>query len=137
MRSTTFRLAILFGLIPLAGSAQQVDFARDVQPIFERSCSRCHGAAQQSGQLRLDSKESVLSGGASHSVVQPGDVEHSVLYQRVARIGAEARMPLGSELPDAEIALLKRWIAQGASATLGFRRAGAPSTAGGPSPASP
>jgi mono/diheme cytochrome c family protein len=55
MRSTTLRLALFLGLIPLAASAQQVDFARDVQPIFERSCSRCHGATQQSGQLRLDS----------------------------------------------------------------------------------
>ena len=46
MRSTTFRLAIPFRLIPLAGSAQQVAFARDVQLIFERSCSCCHGAPQ-------------------------------------------------------------------------------------------
>ncbi len=114
MRSTILTLALIFGLIPLAASAQQVDFARDVQPIFERSCSRCHGATQQSGQLRLDSKESVLHGGASHSVVKPSNVENSVLYQRVAGIGSEARMPLGSELPDAEIALLKRWIEQGA-----------------------
>lgn len=114
MRFLTHRLALLFSLIPLATSAQQVDFARDVEPIFERSCSRCHGAAQQSGQLRLDSKESALKGGASGSVVKPGDPENSVLYQRVAGLGAEARMPLGSELPDREIALLKRWIEQGA-----------------------
>jgi hypothetical protein len=114
MRFLTLRFALIFGLIPFAGSAQQTDFARDVQPIFERSCSRCHGAAQQSGQLRLDSKESVLHGGASHGVVKPGDAENSTLYQRVAGIGPEARMPLGSELPDAEIALLKRWIEQGA-----------------------
>lgn len=114
MRSTGLRFALLLGLISPAASAQQVDFARDVQPIFERSCSRCHGSTQQSGQLRLDSKESVFQGGASRNVVRPGDAANSVLYQRVAGIGPEARMPLGSELPDAEIALLKRWIEQGA-----------------------
>ena len=115
MRSITLHLALFLGLIPFAGSAQQVDFARDVQPILLRSCSGCHGSGQQSGQLRLDSKESVFHGGASKGVVKPGDPENSPLYQRIAGMGSQPRMPMDGELPAEEIALLKRWIEQGAS----------------------
>ena len=114
MRSTTLCLALLFALIPLVGSAQQVDFARDVQPILLRSCSGCHGSGQQSGQLRLDTKESVFHGGASKGVVKPGDAENSPLYRRIAGMGSQPRMPMDGELPAEEIALLKRWIEQGA-----------------------
>jgi hypothetical protein len=114
MRSRTLYLALIFGLIPLVGSAQQVDFARDVQPILLRSCSGCHGSGQQSGRLRLDSKESVFHGGASKGVVKPGDAENSPLYRRIAGMGSQPRMPMDGELPAQEIALLKRWIDQGA-----------------------
>ncbi len=87
------------------------DFVKDVQPLLEKSCGNCHGAKMQMGNLRLDAKASVLNG----KVVVPGKSAESTLYQRVAGIGDQARMPMGGKpLDAAQIALLKNWIDQGA-----------------------
>ena len=115
MRLTSLALLSIWCLAPPDVSAQEVDFVRDIQPVLERSCSGCHGPAQQLGQLRLDSRQSLLHGGASQGVITPGDAENSPLYRRVAGLGAGARMPMGGELPAGEIELIKRWIEQGAT----------------------
>jgi hypothetical protein len=115
MRLPALALLSICCLLPRGGLAQQVDFAGDIQPIFKRSCTGCHGPTQQLGQLRLDSRQALLHGGASQGVVAPGDPDASPLYQRIAGLGAGARMPMGGELPSAEIDLIKRWIEQGAT----------------------
>jgi hypothetical protein len=99
--------AILFLFCVLA--ADKPDFARDVQPILNRSCVSCHGAKAQLGSLRLDSRK------AAAKSIQAGNPEDSTLYQRVAGIGDQARMPMGGKpLPPHEIELIKKWIAEGA-----------------------
>ncbi|MGJ5816673.1 PSD1 and planctomycete cytochrome C domain-containing protein [Paludibaculum fermentans] len=90
--------------------ADPPDFVRDVQPVLSRSCEKCHGGKLQMGGLRLDAKAAALK------VIRPGDAAASELYKRVAGIGDQARMPMGGKpLPEAEIALLKRWIDEGAA----------------------
>src|SRR5436309_15165719 len=73
--------------------APKVDFVKDVQPIFQKSCFMCHGPNQQMGNLRLDAKQSVLA-----KVVVRGKSAESPLYQRVAGLGEGARMPMGGGL---------------------------------------
>jgi hypothetical protein len=93
-----------------------VDFALDVQPIFARSCQMCHGPQKLRGGLRLDERASVLAGGDSgEPAIAPGDVKASRLLERVSTDDASRRMPpKGERLSSGEIAVLKRWIAQGA-----------------------
>lgn len=87
----------------------KVDFGKEVRPILQRSCAGCHGTAQQMGKLRLDSKAS------TKRTLTPGHPEESSLYQRVTGTGEGARMPMGGKpLAEADIAILKRWIAEGA-----------------------
>jgi hypothetical protein len=89
----------------IVSSASAVDFANDVQPIFEKSCYACHGAKQQMGGLRLDSKTTALA------VIQPGKPDDSTLYRRVAGIGDQARMPMGGKpLLPSQIAVIRKWI---------------------------
>lgn len=38
----------------VAGFGLQVDFARDILPIFERRCTSCHGGASPAAELALD-----------------------------------------------------------------------------------
>lgn len=114
MRLLAVTLISLWCLGPASIAAQEVDFAAQLQPIIEQACLGCHGPDQQLGQLRLDSRQAMLHGGASQGVVTPGDADASPLYQRIAGIGAGARMPMGGKLPTGEIALIKRWIEQGA-----------------------
>ncbi len=96
-------------------SAQTIDFVRDIQPIFVRSCHSCHGDKLQMGRLRLDSKTLAMEGGQSGKLIFPGNAATSILYQRVAGIGDQARMPMGAKPLDAgEVARIKAWIDQGA-----------------------
>ncbi len=102
----------------LAGSqakaGDKVGFARDIQPIFEASCYRCHGPGTQMAQLRLDSKTSALQGGLSGKAIVPGRSQESLLFQRVLGQGEKVRMPFqGDPLPPEQIALIRAWIDQG------------------------
>jgi len=115
-------LAVTFGLQKWGPPAQaegpqstKVDFATDIQPIFQKACYSCHGPNQQMAGLRLDSKKLALAGGQSGRCVIPGNAANSILYQRVAGLGDQARMPMGSKpLDPSEIALIRDWINQGA-----------------------
>jgi hypothetical protein len=101
-------VCLVVASVTLAG-ANQIDFVRDVQPIFARSCVMCHGPNTQMAGLRLDAKQSAMA-----KVVVPGNAAESALYRRVAGIGDVARMPMGGRLADDQIATLKAWIEQGA-----------------------
>jgi mono/diheme cytochrome c family protein len=87
----------------------KVDFVHDIQPIFQKSCLMCHGPQTQMAGLRLDAKQSVFA-----KALVPGKSAESHLYQRVAGIGDVARMPMGGMLSEGQIALIKKWIDQGA-----------------------
>ncbi len=96
-------------------SSHKVDFLKDIQPIFEKNCYRCHGPEMQTKGLRLDSKQAAYTGGTSGKVIIPGNAAVSTLYKRVAGIGDLARMPFGGNpLDAAQIELIRAWIDQGA-----------------------
>ena len=92
-----------------------VDFAREIQPIFEQHCYECHGPKKSRGRLRLDVRRRVLDGGMTGPAVVPGDSEHSLVVRRVLGLDGEDRMPLEKDpLSDEQVALLRRWIDSGA-----------------------
>ncbi len=52
----------------------EVDFERQVEPVFEGRCAECHGPDKQKGEFRLDRLSSMLAGGESgEAAVVPGD----------------------------------------------------------------
>ncbi len=94
---------------------REIDFVSEIYPIFEQRCQGCHGAAQQMGEFRLDSRVVALDGGVSGPNILPGASAESPLFQRVAGIGDLNPMPMaGDKLPEAEIDLIRSWIDQGA-----------------------
>jgi len=99
-------------LLP-ASSAQtktqrQIDFKRQIEPIFARSCYQCHGAKKAMGQLRLDERTLALKGGISGPSVVPGASRQSLLMKRILGEGKEARMPMGGDpLKPAAVALIR------------------------------
>lgn len=102
------------GAAPLAPIP--VDFVRDVRPIFEKHCYECHGAEKQKSALRLDIKSEALRGGDAYgpSIVAK-KANESPLIQLITSKNADERMPPeGEPLSAAEIALLTRWIDEGA-----------------------
>ncbi len=99
-----------------AEDAVTVDFGREVYPILQRACFECHNAEKREGGLRLDDREAFLEGGDSGDAVEPGDAEYSELVRRISleRDDYEVMPARGALLSQEEIALIRRWIDQGA-----------------------
>jgi cytochrome c553 len=115
-------LAVTFcALVALSGSAQAAQdpltqFEREVRPILEERCFKCHGADKQKGGLRLDQKTGMFAGGDSgEPAVVPGKSAESQLIKFVASIDPDEKMPpKGERLAPQQIASLKQWIDAGA-----------------------
>ncbi len=97
-----------------------VSYTRDVRPILSQHCFKCHGTDQQKGGLRLDQSESAMAKAKSgERAIVPGDVNASELLHRVTSEDADEVMPQKSpRLSDAQIAILREWIAGGAKYEL-------------------
>ena len=39
-----------------------VNFSKEIKPIFEASCIKCHGRGKEKGGFRLDTRETALKG---------------------------------------------------------------------------
>jgi hypothetical protein len=98
-------------------STARVDYERQIKPILSENCLECHSQDKRKGGLSLATYGDVLDGGKDGAVVRPG---HSARSMMIAKVKGEQgdRMPL-DELPlsDEQIALLQRWIDEGARAT--------------------
>jgi hypothetical protein len=88
-------------------------FESKVRPVLEAHCLGCHGPGKQKAGLRLDSRPSMMRGGDSGPVLQPGDPEGSRLVE-VVRYNDDVKMPPKGKLMDAEIAALAEWVKTGA-----------------------
>ena len=126
--SSAARLRASASLLVLYSSltfGQQVEFARDVDPILRTNCRGCHGERQQMSGLRLDHPEAALAGAYSGPVIKPGNSAGSRLIQVVSGEGKVKMPPAGPGLKPEQIATLRRWIDQGAiwPATLPLKSA--------------
>ena len=112
------RLTIASVLVAVGGTlaAEPVDFVRDVRPIFEANCYRCHGEEKQKSGLRLDMRSGAFDGGEFHQpTIVPGKADASNLIRFVRGDDEEMHMPpKGDGLTKDEIATLETWIDQGA-----------------------
>ena len=106
--------AIVWGLVcsPLPG--QKLDFQRDVRPILMR-CQPCHGPQQQMNGLRLDNGADAMRGGYSGAAIVPGSSTRSKLIALVSSQGKLVMPPVGPGLTESEVAVLRKWIDQGAA----------------------
>jgi hypothetical protein len=103
------------GLAASPGAPAPIDFTRDVLPIFQRACVSCHGPDKASGGLQLVSAHRLRQGGIGDDLLVPGKAGASYLVQRLRGQGGEDRMPLKAKaLPAADLALIERWIDEGA-----------------------
>lgn len=103
--------------LPPASDKKDITFAKDIKPIFEKSCFKCHGEEKQKGELRLDSAEAALKGGENGPNIIKGKSAESTLVHAVARLDEDAAMPpdgKGDPLTKEQIGLIRAWIDQGA-----------------------
>ncbi len=120
LKPSSSQLILLgFGLVALAGvpaAVAAVDFAKDIQPILQKSCLECHNPDKIKGGLRLDSRALAIKGGKSGVVIVPGDAAKSDLYRRITLpADNDDRMPnKGDSLAKAQTDLIRDWINAGA-----------------------
>ena len=96
-------------------SQSQHDYQKSVLPILQAHCARCHGEKEQ-GELTVLSRERLLAGGESgEPAIVPGSPDKSYLFQLISADADDYRMPpKGDGLSKDEIAIIKRWIKDGA-----------------------
>jgi mono/diheme cytochrome c family protein len=96
-------------------ASRQVSFAKDIKPIFEASCVKCHGRGRIKGGLQLDTRETLLKGGDSGAAIVVGQSPQSLLIKLVSGVDPDNVMPKkGSRLTSEQVGLLRAWIDQGA-----------------------
>lgn len=79
--------------LPAAADKKDLTYAKDIRPMLEASCLRCHGQERPKADLRLDSLEAVLKGGKDGKIIVPGDSKKSLLVAAVAQVDEEVAMP--------------------------------------------
>ncbi|HEY5915725.1 MAG TPA: c-type cytochrome domain-containing protein [Verrucomicrobiae bacterium] len=97
-------------------ATNQVDFARDIRPLIEGHCYKCHAGDKPRSNFRLTSRETALKGGTQGTDLVPGRSAKSPLIYYVARLIPDMEMPpegRGTPLTTEEVALLRAWIDQG------------------------
>ncbi len=96
-----FALALILTIPAFA----RINFVRDVKPILELRCVRCHGPDIALKNLRLNRRDRAML------VIVPKKPGDSRLYLAVT----SGFMPPGDKkLTAAEIEILRKWIAEGA-----------------------
>src|SRR5689334_6156512 len=70
-----------------------VDFGRDIKPILEQNCYKCHAGDRPRGRFRLTSREAALKGGSEGVDIIPHQSAKSPLIRYVARLDPEHEMP--------------------------------------------
>jgi hypothetical protein len=99
----------------------KLSYNEHIQPILAEYCFHCHGpdSGTRKGKLRLDrAQEATLPRGEREAAIKPGNPKESPVVERILSTDSEEQMPppeAHKKLKPAEIALLQRWISEGAT----------------------
>jgi len=124
-----FVVLLSLSLAPLLGqTAEQIEFfEKKIRPVLAENCYACHSAETMAlAELRLDSRDGVLTGGTRGPAVAPGDPDASLLLEAVSYRNLDLKMPPAGKLSDAVLADLRAWIQMGAPDPRGAKAAAAP-----------
>ena len=103
-------IALLVLASPTLADESDSVFDKQVAPLLVQRCLDCHNASQQEGGLNLSRAVAAEAGGESGRVIEPGEPQESLLWQRVV----SDEMPPEKALSTSEKAVLQKWIADGA-----------------------
>ncbi|MCA1964162.1 MAG: DUF1549 domain-containing protein, partial [Prosthecobacter sp.] len=97
-------------------ASKPVSFYKQIRPILQANCTGCHQPAKAKGDYVMTDFAKLLAGGEEGAAIVPGKPEESNLL-KVSTPDAQGKAempPKGDPLHASQIALLKRWIAEGA-----------------------
>jgi hypothetical protein len=103
-----------------------VNFETQIQPLIAENCLDCHSADKRKGGLSLATYADILEGGKDGPVIRPGNSANSMIVHRLLGTAGEQMPKEGVPLEPYEVALVRRWIDEGARLTPGSPPAPAP-----------
>jgi hypothetical protein len=91
-------------------------FEEKIRPVLAEKCFKCHSARAQKlkGELKLDSRVSILKGGTEGSSVSVGKPDESLLIKAIHHEIPDLGMPPKEKLPAAVIKNFEQWVRRGA-----------------------
>jgi hypothetical protein len=113
MRSGGLLILITMAIVgPAAADDADSLFKNSVRPLLARKCFECHSAKadELKGNLKLETVEDILKGGATGPAVIAGDIENSFLLRAIRYQEDDFQMPPSGRLPDKDIALVEKWV---------------------------
>ncbi len=113
--------SVSFFLLCTAPLLAAVDFAHEVVPLLREHCAECHTGTKQKGGVSFNDREKLLAGGENGAVVVPGKSAQSKLMDVISSTDPDVQMPpKGTRLTPAQVAVLEKWITEGAAWEAGF-----------------
>lgn len=103
---------------PLFTAEQVAFYERQVLPLLQQHCLKCHGAdGKAKGELNLATRAAILHGGESGPVVDLKNPAASLLLKALHYKDDNYKMPPKGKLSDADIAIFEKWVADGLPVT--------------------
>ncbi len=115
MRYAIFLTIVILGgwLAISAAGPPSPDYKRDIAPLLEAKCLRCHSPKKSDGKLDLTTRTAMLKGGISGPAIEPGKPDKSLIIELVHFNEMPPKRVQPRVTPD-ELTLLKAWITAGA-----------------------
>ncbi len=112
-------LVVIVGVLTTSSALGEIDFNRDIRPIFTGKCTECHGGVKAAAGVSFVYRDQVIDhvSDSGAPVVKPYAPQESELYLRITTEDLDDRMPPAEEhdpLSEKEIDLLREWIETGA-----------------------
>lgn len=117
-----FSFQCLIAALPVSEAAHpgEVRFETEIGPFLNDNCLACHCKTTTKGGLNLETRELMLKGGDSGTVLVPGDALKSLIFSAATHVDPDTAMPprdnkaKAKNLSAQQLGLLKLWIQQGA-----------------------
>jgi mono/diheme cytochrome c family protein len=93
---------------------EKTTYTDHVRPILREYCFSCHNQNKAQNDLKVDSYETLMEGGASGAVIEPGDLDSSWLWDLINHNDQPNMPPNADKLPADKLALIQKWIEGGA-----------------------
>ncbi|MBI3879929.1 MAG: hypothetical protein HY301_07670 [Verrucomicrobia bacterium] len=106
--------------LPAAAKTAGVTYDKQIKPIFEKSCVKCHSGEKPKGKYSMESLAAILKGGKEGKGVVAGNSAKSPLVHMTADLVKDMEMPPTDKrdkypaLTKDQIGLVRAWIDQGA-----------------------
>jgi WD40 repeat protein len=119
LRISTICVLVLAAAPAFAQQAKKevVTYKDHVSVILRKHCSNCHNPDKATSDLNVMTYQALIAGGASGEPISAGSPDQSLLYRVVAHLDEPYMPPKGPKIPDADLAMIKKWIERGAPET--------------------